>query len=110
MTRLILGLTLAGLVAGLSAPGIAAEQPAYPPLAPNPPDWPSPQTEAKLRGAIDQMVDAFAELLREVPRYAPPEINQNGDIILRRLTPPAGPPSGPPSRRPTAPGQDEDKT
>lgn len=103
MTRVIFALTIAGFLIGLSGTGHAADQS---PLTPNVPGWPSPQTEAKLRGAIDQMVDAFAELLREVPRYAAPEMNENGDIILRRLPSPGAP--QPPVRR--TPRQDEDKT
>ena len=83
----------------------AADQPQ--PLPSNPPSWPSPEAEAKLRGAIDQMVDAFQLLLRDVPRYAPPEINQNGDIILRRLNPPDERLPTRPDRRPPSL---EDKT
>lgn len=105
MTRFIFGLTMAALLAGVPTVGQAADQPASPPLTPNAPTWPSPQTESKLRGAIEQMVDAFTDLLREVPRYAAPEVNENGDIILRRLPPP-----GAPNAPRLAPRQDEDRT
>jgi hypothetical protein len=106
MTRFMFGLTIAGFLAWAPTAGQAADQPAYPPLTPNAPTWPSPQTESKLRGAIEQMVDAFTDLMREVPRYAAPEINENGDIILRRLPPPEAAPSAPR----LTPRQDEDRT
>lgn len=90
MTRLVVVLVFAGLLAGAAGTALAADPLDQPPLSRHgPPGWPSPQTEEKLRGAIDQMVDAFEQLLREVPRYGLPEMTEDGDIILRRLKPPA---------------------
>ncbi|HEX9463474.1 MAG TPA: hypothetical protein VGB82_12825 [Alphaproteobacteria bacterium] len=106
MTHLVVTLVAAGLLA--AGPAVAADRPGQTPMPPNgPPNWPSPETEAKLRGAIDQMVGAFEQLLREVPRYGLPEITEDGDIILRRLQPP---PASPPHRRGPGPEEDEART
>jgi hypothetical protein len=46
--------------------------------------------EPALRGFMQEMGPAFAELLKEIEdftAYHPPEILPNGDIIIRRKTP-----------------------
>ena len=103
MIRVIPALALAALLAGASGADAADSPPL--PNAGNPLVWPSPEAEAKLRSALDQMVNAVEQMVRELPRYAAPEINERGDIILRRLDPP--PATG---RRDGRPGQDDDHT
>jgi len=52
---------------------------------------PNSQADVLLRAAIEQLVQALGQALHDVPRYGLPEVNDNGDIILRRLRPPEGP-------------------
>ncbi|HSK39980.1 MAG TPA: hypothetical protein VK943_09450 [Arenibaculum sp.] len=42
-----------------------------------------------LAEGLEKLHEGIAKLLEEIPRYAPPEVTENGDIILRRLDPPA---------------------
>ena len=60
---------------------------------------PNSDADALVCAAIQKLVEALGQALAAVPRYAPPETDSNGNIILRRLNPP-GPsvtPDGPPS-------------
>tara|TARA_Y100000294_G_scaffold1651_1_gene2003 strand:+ start:260 stop:553 length:294 start_codon:yes stop_codon:yes gene_type:complete len=43
--------------------------------------------EQLLEGATEMMLRAFELILRSIPQYAPPEILENGDIIIRRIRP-----------------------
>lgn len=50
----------------------------------------SEEFRPKLRGFVDEMGPALADLLAQIEdfsAYHPPEILPNGDIILRRKTP-----------------------
>jgi hypothetical protein len=47
---------------------------------------------------LERIREGLAQLLEEIPRFAPPEITEEGDIILRRTNPPANPPGGLPPR------------
>jgi hypothetical protein len=47
-----------------------------------------PDADAFLRDTIDRLVDALGQVIETLPRYAPPEVDQDGNIILRRLNPP----------------------
>jgi hypothetical protein len=65
-----------------SAPGFAQ--------SPNAPDAPSNQersgTELTLEGLAKLML-GLQRMVEELPRYNLPEINENGDIIVRRIDP-----------------------
>jgi hypothetical protein len=66
-------------------PGVAAAEPAT--------DWQRAMDEAaaKLRQELDKALGSAQDLLRSVPQYELPQINENGDIIIRRKRPPADP-------------------
>ena len=73
---------------------------AAPLLAPGPGwagDRPPASPGEMLDHAIEQAATALRALLDAIPRYAPPEIRENGDIVIRRLSPPPPPP--PPGSR-----------
>jgi len=55
------------------------------------------------RDAIEKMMRALSLAIENLPQYALPELNENGDIIIRRLNPRAEKP------RPLAP-QNPDET
>jgi len=60
----------------------------------------SPDADAFLRDTIGRLVDALGQVIETLPRYAPPEFDRDGNIILRRLNPsdrapqPDRPPAG----------------
>ncbi|MBL8806122.1 MAG: hypothetical protein JNN22_04670 [Rhodospirillales bacterium] len=77
-------LALAALLACGTANAHAQAQPAQPP-------------DVLARQAIELMMQALQGAIANLPLYAPPEIDANGNIIIRRLNPPrntgqAGPP------------------
>ena len=39
---------------------------------------------------LERFRDGLMLFLEEIPRFAPPEITEDGDIILRRVDPPGG--------------------
>ena len=43
------------------------------------------------REGVDKLLKALGQLLKAVPQYEPPIVNQNGDIIIRRKRPPQSP-------------------
>ncbi|MEI8395827.1 MAG: hypothetical protein WCF85_13890 [Rhodospirillaceae bacterium] len=51
---------------------------------------PTPR-EQTIQG-IDLIMKGLRGMLEQVPLYGPPELTPNGDIILRRLSPPGNPP------------------
>jgi hypothetical protein len=53
--------------------------------APTPPQEDRPGALA--RDAIEKMMRALSLAIENLPQYAPPEFNENGDIIIRRLNP-----------------------
>jgi hypothetical protein len=60
---------------------------------------------ALARDAIDKMMRALSLAIENLPHYAMPELNENGDIIIRRVNPRAEKP------RPRQPGSpDETRT
>jgi len=86
--RRVFAALLAAAVLAFAVPGAhagATESP-VPPVPPN------SQADVLLRAAIEQLVEALGQALHDVPRYALPEVNDNGDIILRRLKPSEPPP------------------
>ena len=71
-----------------AAPRARAEEPS--------PQRPNSGPEELLRDTIEQLVEALGQVLQDVPRYAPPQLDRNGNIILRRLNPPPVRPAAPP--------------
>ncbi|HZS84311.1 MAG TPA: hypothetical protein VFA50_15660 [Stellaceae bacterium] len=45
------------------------------------------EAEALLRQGFDKMMGSVETLLRAVPQYEMPQMNENGDIIIRRKRP-----------------------
>lgn len=81
-----LGMSLA--VAALTAPAYAQV----------PAPTPAPQDEqpsALAREAIEKMMRALSLVIENLPQYALPEMNERGDIIIRRLNPRAEQPRRP---------------
>lgn len=52
-----------------------------------------------VREGMTKMLEAFDKFVDSVPRYELPQINENGDIILRRKQPQPAP-AKPPARAP----------
>jgi hypothetical protein len=54
-------------------------------------DDPSAQERAEemARGAIEQMMRALELMMDAIPQYDMPELNENGDIIIRRKRKPS---------------------
>jgi hypothetical protein len=93
MHHAVLRLASAGvLVLGLAGPAFAQDT--------------APTTGDAQKMAVEglgKLLDALDLFVKSVPQYAAPEVLPNGDIILRRLNPPAAP-------KPTAPAPDETHT
>lgn len=97
MIRFVRAASLAGVLIvalGAGVPAARAQQPPMPAVPPN------SEAETLLRIAIEQLVLALGQALRDAPHYAAPELNPNGDIILRRQPPP---PASPVDRTPSLP-------
>lgn len=76
MRMLATALMLAALLAA-GAPSVSAGEP-------------SPATDEATREILEGMErlrDGVSKLIDSLPRYAPPEITEDGDIIIRRLDP-----------------------
>jgi hypothetical protein len=54
---------------------------------------PDSEADALLRATIERLVETLGQVIETLPRYAPPEIDKDGNIILRRLNPPGRSPS-----------------
>jgi hypothetical protein len=90
-------LALAAALALVGPPALAEEQ-ARPPVPPE-------QFVDQIgRTALEALLQAMREALAAVP-YAMPEINGQGDIIIRRLPPRPDAPRPPPRRAPSDPDQ-----
>lgn len=77
--------TLAALALALSLAGpmpVVAASPQEIQKSPSRPPEKAPEELA--REGIEQMLRALEMFLHSVPQYEPPEINENGDIIIRR--------------------------
>ena len=96
MSKSLCALMLAGLLAVLA--------PAPATLAQSQPPTTEDQPSALAREAIDKMVRALSLVIQNLPQYAMPEINERGDIIIRRLNPRAESPRRAPD------GPDETRT
>jgi hypothetical protein len=93
-----------GMRALATALVVAAAQPALAQAqSPAPPQEERPGALA--RDAIERMMRALSLAIENLPQYGLPELNENGDIIIRRLNPRAEKP------RPRQPGNpDETRT
>jgi hypothetical protein len=49
---------------------------------------PSEDPEQLLQQSVDTFMRALDALIRSIPQYEMPEINEHGDIIIRRKNPP----------------------
>jgi hypothetical protein len=76
---------------------------ASPVLAQTPPA-PQNSPETLARDAIDKLMQALSMAIQNLPQYEMPRLNERGDIIIRRINPPAPKPSDKP------PSDDETKT
>ena len=52
------------------------------------------------REAVDKLMRALSSAIQNLPQYALPELNERGDIIIRRLNPRAEKPQPPASDNP----------
>lgn len=57
---------------------------------------PNSEADQLLCNTIERLVEALGQVLQDVPQFAPPEMDKNGNIILRRLNPPLTPRSSRP--------------
>jgi len=81
----------------VAAPALA-EGPDRPYDAPDPPAPALPpavmqdlqRAEEAMRRGLEQMMDSVDILLRAVPQYDLPTVNENGDIVIRRRLPAPG--------------------
>src|SRR6476620_11285921 len=92
-------LSLRALVVALAFAAVAAPALAQ---APAPPE--NQQPGALARDAIDKLMRALSLAIENLPQYAMPELNENGDIVIRRINPRAEkprpkPPAGPDETR-----------
>jgi len=67
---------------GLSAALILATPAMTPAVAEEPSESEDPSTLA--RDGIERLMQALEALIDSIPQYEMPEINENGDIIIRR--------------------------
>ncbi len=74
-----LACALTGLALALSPAASAGED------EPRPRDWSETELGRIIERQLDRAFDRLKETLDELPRYALPEITEEGDIIIRRL-------------------------
>jgi hypothetical protein len=80
-----------GACAMLASAPVFAQSPNAPPNAPGAPSTQEPSgTELTLQG-LAKLMRELQRMVEELPRYNLPEINENGDIIIRRIDPQANP-------------------
>jgi hypothetical protein len=81
MNRLVFRVVLAGAVAlALTGPALAQDT--------------TPTTDDAQKLAVEglsKLLDALDIFVKSVPQYAAPEVQPNGDIIIRRLNPAPAP-------------------
>lgn len=63
----------------------------------------SPPPGELAREGLAKLLQALDKLIESVPQYEMPEINENGDIILRRKRPEAAPQPQPQPNKPNQP-------
>jgi hypothetical protein len=92
MTNLVYALVLSAALAAAGAP-VAAQTP--PPAAP-----PEQTPEALLRSGIENMMRALGLALQNLPQYEMPQVNEYGDIVIRRVNPLKPRPTSPSGEEP----------
>ncbi len=94
-TALLIGVIATGTLAGV--PPVLAQQDEPLQVGPNIGN-PNSDADALLRATIERLVETLGQVIETLPRYAPPEVDHDGNIILRRLNPPdrSPPPDLPP--------------
>lgn len=92
-------------VVSLCLAGGKAESQTQPTPRPEPQDQPS--AEALAREGVDKLLQALQQVLRNLPQYDMPRLNERGDIIIKRLNPP---PQKPPAAKPPSPSGNELRT
>jgi hypothetical protein len=80
------------LLAAAAVPALAQSR------SPAPPQEEHPGELA--RDAIEKMMRALSLAIENLPQYALPELNENGDIVIRRLNPRAEKPRPPAPQNP----------
>ncbi len=98
------GLSAALLIGALA---LAAPAAAQDPDAPNT-DEPTPE-ELAAEG-LDNLMRALELMLLSIPQYEMPEINERGDIIIRRKNPPKDEPDAAPEEKPQESDPDATET
>ncbi|MGE0746035.1 MAG: hypothetical protein AB7K86_12340 [Rhodospirillales bacterium] len=86
----------AALIAGATVPARAADE--------APKQEPGGELQRELERGAARIMDAVRDMLRAIPQYEAPIVNDNGDIIIRRKREPA--PAEPPPA-PAPPRADE---
>ncbi|MCI4661804.1 MAG: hypothetical protein MRY63_08310 [Neomegalonema sp.] len=94
-SRSFAGLLAAGLLLGMGGSALAEEE-QVPPQIPPIPHIDEEELSRAARESIERfmevigpMISQFGAMINGLPRYAPPEVMPNGDIIIRRLPSPA---------------------
>lgn len=82
MSRPAIVAALTGLLLAAAVAPAQADEPALQ-VAPN------SDAEQLLCATIGRLVEAMGQALQDVPQYAPPAMDNHGNIILRRLNPPS---------------------
>jgi hypothetical protein len=83
MTRTVIRFIIASALAlGLIGPALA--QDTAPTIGPT-----TGEAQQLAVEGLSKLLDALNVFVKSVPQYAAPEVLPNGDIILRRLNPPA---------------------
>lgn len=73
-------------------------------------DKPDEKTPEELAlEAVDSLMRALDLMIEKIPQYEMPEINERGDIIIRRKNPPESTPKSEPEAQPDE-GPDETET
>jgi len=68
---------------------------------------PNSDADELLRATIERLVETLGQVIEALPQYAPPEVDRDGNIILRRLNPPG---RSPQPTLPPPPGWTLDRT
>jgi hypothetical protein len=92
MTNLAYALTLSAALAAAYGPAMAQTPP--------PPSAQEQSPEALLRAGIENLLRALGLALQSLPQYEMPQINEYGDIIIRRVNPARPRPTPPSSEEP----------
>lgn len=59
------------------------------------------KAEKAMRETSDKVMKSLKDMFESIPQYEMPQVNEHGDIIIRRKNPPKGGKSGPKKDGPT---------